>query len=57
MADADIQQLSELAQYAYRLGVVLDQRVADATDVPVGTVRSRIHRGRSMLRGMLTWPV
>jgi DNA-directed RNA polymerase specialized sigma24 family protein len=25
--------------------------------VPVGTVRSRIHRGRSMLRGLLTWPV
>ena len=33
------------------------EEIADATDVPVGTVRSRIHRGRSMLRGMLTWPV
>ena len=27
--------------------------IAEATAVPVGTVRSRIHRGRKMLRGML----
>ena len=28
--------------------------IAEATGVPVGTVRSRIHRGRKMLRGMLS---
>ena len=29
------------------------EEIAEATDVPVGTVRSRIHRGRKMLKGML----
>ncbi len=29
------------------------QEIADAADVPVGTVRSRIHRGRLMLRDAL----
>jgi RNA polymerase sigma-70 factor (ECF subfamily) len=33
------------------------EEIAETTEVPVGTVRSRIHRGRSLLRGMLTWPV
>ena len=44
----------------YRAAVVLSdvvglsyQEVADALDVPVGTVRSRIHRGRSRLREVL----
>jgi RNA polymerase sigma-70 factor (ECF subfamily) len=29
------------------------QEIADAAEVPVGTVRSRIHRGRLMLRDAL----
>jgi RNA polymerase sigma-70 factor (ECF subfamily) len=29
------------------------QEIADALDVPVGTVRSRIHRGRAQLRQVL----
>ncbi|MBA2336898.1 MAG: sigma-70 family RNA polymerase sigma factor [Acidimicrobiia bacterium] len=33
------------------------EEIAAAADVPVGTVRSRIHRGRRQLREMLTWPV
>jgi RNA polymerase sigma-70 factor (ECF subfamily) len=33
------------------------EEIATAVDAPVGTVRSRIHRGRKQLRGMLTWPV
>ena len=44
----------------YRAAVVLCdvvglpyQEIADALEVPVGTVRSRIHRGRAMLREVL----
>ncbi|MEA2901355.1 MAG: hypothetical protein QOH36_1242 [Actinomycetota bacterium] len=44
----------------YRAAVVLCdvvglpyQEIASALDVPVGTVRSRIHRGRAMLREVL----
>jgi RNA polymerase sigma-70 factor (ECF subfamily) len=33
------------------------EEISEAADVPVGTVRSRIHRGRKMLRELLTWPV
>ncbi len=33
------------------------EEIATAVEAPVGTVRSRIHRGRKLLRGMLTWPV
>jgi RNA polymerase sigma-70 factor (ECF subfamily) len=29
------------------------EEIGDALDIPVGTVRSRIHRGRRMLRDML----
>jgi RNA polymerase sigma-70 factor (ECF subfamily) len=30
------------------------EQIAEATGVPIGTVRSRIHRGRRMLRAALT---
>jgi RNA polymerase sigma-70 factor (ECF subfamily) len=30
------------------------EQIAEATGVPIGTVRSRIHRGRRMLRASLT---
>jgi len=33
------------------------EEIARAIESPVGTVRSRIHRGRKMLRGLLTWPM
>lgn len=38
------------------VGLSYDE-IASAVDIPVGTVRSRIHRGRKLLREMLTWPV
>ncbi len=38
--------LSDIEQMSY-------QEIADATDVPIGTVRSRIARGRAMLRRQL----
>ena len=42
----DVRVLSDVVGLSY-------QEVADALDVPVGTVRSRIHRGRSRLREVL----
>ncbi len=33
------------------------EEISAAADIPIGTVRSRIHRGRKMLRELLTWPV
>ena len=38
------------------VGLTYDE-IAEAVDVPVGTVRSRIHRGRKLLRELLTWPL
>ena len=38
------------------VGLSYDE-IATAVEIPVGTVRSRIHRGRKMLRGLLTWPM
>ena len=33
------------------------EEIAQAVDAPIGTVRSRIHRGRKVLRGLLTCPL
>lgn len=33
------------------------EEIAVAVGVPVGTVRSRLHRGRRRLRELLTWPM
>ena len=33
------------------------EEIAQAVGAPIGTVRSRIHRGRKLLRGLLTWPL
>lgn len=38
------------------VGLSYDE-IAHAAEIPIGTVRSRIHRGRKMLRELLTWPV
>jgi RNA polymerase sigma-70 factor (ECF subfamily) len=35
------------------VGLSYDE-IADAQDIPVGTVRSRIHRGRRLLRAALS---
>lgn len=60
----DVQSSLLKLPYDYREAVVLCDvvgltydEIAEATDVPVGTVRSRIHRGRRQLRELLTWPV
>ena len=60
----DIQSSLLKLPYEFREAVVLCDvvgltydEIAEATDAPVGTVRSRIHRGRKQLRELLTWPV
>lgn len=60
----DVQQALLKLPYEFREAVVLCDvvglsydEIAEAVDAPVGTVRSRIHRGRKMLRGLLTWPM
>jgi RNA polymerase sigma-70 factor, ECF subfamily len=57
----EIQQALERLPEEFRVPVVLCdvsdlsyEQIADATGVPIGTVRSRIHRGRRMLRTTLT---
>ncbi len=56
----DVQSALRRLPPDYRSAVVLCdvvglpyQEIASALDVPVGTVRSRIHRGRAMLREVL----
>ena len=56
----DVQSALRRLPPDYRAAVVLCdvvglpyQEIAGALDVPVGTVRSRIHRGRAMLREAL----
>ncbi len=57
----DVQSALRRLSPDYRAAVVLCdvvglsyQEIADALDAPVGTVRSRIHRGRSQLREILS---
>jgi len=57
----DVQEALRGLPPEYRSAVVLSdvvglsyQEIGDALHVPVGTVRSRIHRGRALLRGVLT---
>ncbi len=56
----DVQDALRQLPEEYRAAVVLCdvvglsyQEIGDALDVPVGTVRSRIHRGRALLRKVL----
>ena len=57
----DVQRALLDLPYDFREAVVLCdvvglsyEEIADAAGVPIGTVRSRIHRGRSMLRERLS---
>jgi RNA polymerase sigma-70 factor (ECF subfamily) len=57
---ADIQEALLALPFEFREAVVMCdvvglsyQEIAEAVDIPVGTVRSRIHRGRLMLRDAL----
>jgi RNA polymerase sigma-70 factor (ECF subfamily) len=56
----DIQQALLALPFDFREAVVLCdlvglsyEEIASATSVPIGTVRSRIHRGRRMLRDLI----
>jgi RNA polymerase sigma factor (sigma-70 family) len=60
MFDADIESALAALPPEFRAAVVLCdveslsyEEIADVLDVKIGTVRSRIHRGRSMLRAAL----
>lgn len=57
----DVQQALATLPDDFRVAVVLCdvagrsyQEISEALDVPLGTVRSRIHRGRALLREALT---
>lgn len=56
----EIEQALEAVPVDFRTAVILSdieglsyQEIAEATDVPIGTVRSRLARGRSMMRKIL----
>jgi RNA polymerase sigma-70 factor (ECF subfamily) len=56
----DVQAALLKLPYEFREAVVLCDvvgltydEIAEATEIPVGTVRSRIHRGRKLLKGLL----
>ena len=56
----EVEQALNSVPIDFRTAVILSdieglsyQEIADATDVPIGTVRSRLARGRSMLRRAL----
>jgi RNA polymerase sigma-70 factor (ECF subfamily) len=58
---ADVQEALRRLPPEYRAAVVLCdvvgmpyEEIGAALDIPVGTVRSRIHRGRAALRRALT---
>lgn len=59
--DADVQRALDALQPQFRAAVVLCdieglsyEEVAETLDIKLGTVRSRIHRGRAMLRDSLS---
>jgi RNA polymerase sigma-70 factor (ECF subfamily) len=58
---SDIEQALLSVPEEFRVAVVLCdvvglsyQQISEALGLPVGTVRSRIHRGRALLRGALS---
>ncbi|MBT8198496.1 MAG: sigma-70 family RNA polymerase sigma factor [Acidimicrobiia bacterium] len=60
----DVQAALLKLPYEFREAVVMCdvvgltyEEISESVEIPIGTVRSRIHRGRKMLREVLTWPV
>lgn len=60
LVGSEVEQALKKLPDEFRIAVLLSdveemsyQEIADATEVPIGTVRSRIARGRSMLRQQL----
>lgn len=61
MVGAEVERALAQVPEDFRMAVILSdieglsyQEIADATSVPIGTVRSRIARGRSILRRLLS---
>ena len=60
LVGADVEEALGKVPEDFRMTVILSdiegmtyQEIADATNVPIGTVRSRLARGRAILRGLL----